>query len=290
MHGEHGVLVQDGGSHVAQLPQLLVGDGGNLPGIFHNAGVGHEEAGHIRPVFIHVRARSPGHDGAGDVAAAAAEGMHLAVGLGAIEAGHYGGLAVRKGGGHQGLGGLAVEIALFVKAHGLRRVQEPPAQIVRQEHAVEILAPAGAVVGAFAPANARAYLVQGRGDVRLQVQRMGNVHIPGADFIKGCAIVLACGGLPVAQVEQIRHLVVLREASAGGRGHHILPGRLHVQDALHLGKLACVRKRAAAKLRYDLLQACPSSIPFIPKTIPAFIIPPSGVSVNGGGQKSYGVS
>ncbi len=56
-------------------------------GSFDDLGVGHEEAGHVRPVLVHIRVERGRGQRAGDVAAAAGEGLDRAVGHDAVKAG-----------------------------------------------------------------------------------------------------------------------------------------------------------------------------------------------------------
>ena len=44
VHGEHGVLMQDGRAHIGQFAQLLVSDGADFARMRHNARVSHQEA------------------------------------------------------------------------------------------------------------------------------------------------------------------------------------------------------------------------------------------------------
>ena len=69
--------MEHGGTHVGQLPQFGIGDVGNLLGIGHDSGIGHEKAGNVGPVFIHIGMQSVGQDGTGDVAAASGEHLDL---------------------------------------------------------------------------------------------------------------------------------------------------------------------------------------------------------------------
>ena len=86
-HGEDGALVKHLGTGVAQLPQLVIGDLGDGGRVIHNAGVGHEDAGYIRPVFIHVGIQRRRRQSPGDVGAAPGEGADFTVGHPAIKAG-----------------------------------------------------------------------------------------------------------------------------------------------------------------------------------------------------------
>ena len=172
----------------------------------------------------------------------------------AVEARHHRGHPVGEQLAQHAVGLLAVQHALGVELHGLRRVQEPPAQVIRQEQTVQVLAPGGAVVRAGATGDVLVHLVQGRAQVAMKPQLLGDVHVPSRDQVEGVLVVLPRAALPVAAVEQVGHLIVILEAAAGGRGYHVHPGRIHRQDGLDLGKLACIRQRAAAELCHNLLQ------------------------------------
>src|SRR5690606_30088955 len=84
------LVVQDAGAHVGELAELTVGDDVDRPGVVYDPGVGHEQAGDVRPVLVGRCADAAGDDGARDVAAAAGKGLHLAVGPGAVEPGDDG--------------------------------------------------------------------------------------------------------------------------------------------------------------------------------------------------------
>ena len=68
-------------SHVGKLPKLMVGDALHHPGILYDPGVRHQKAVHIGPVFIQVGIHRTGHDRAGNVRAASAEGSDGVVGF-----------------------------------------------------------------------------------------------------------------------------------------------------------------------------------------------------------------
>lgn len=59
---QNGFLVQHRSAHKRHFAQLGVGDAGNGPGILHNARIGHQYAGNVRPVFVYVRV----HRGCGE--------------------------------------------------------------------------------------------------------------------------------------------------------------------------------------------------------------------------------
>ena len=68
--GEHRVLVEDGRAHVAELPELGIGDVVDDLGGIHHPGVRGQHAGNVRPVLVEVSPHGLGDDGARDVRAA----------------------------------------------------------------------------------------------------------------------------------------------------------------------------------------------------------------------------
>ena len=79
-HGEDGLLVQDGGAHVGELAQLLVGDARDGLGVVRRcAGRRTGSRRDVRPVLVQVGLEALGEDGARDVAAAAVEQLDLAL-------------------------------------------------------------------------------------------------------------------------------------------------------------------------------------------------------------------
>ena len=232
---------------IAQLPQLVVGDLGDGGRIVHNPGVGHEDAGHVRPVFVYVRIQRGGGQRAGDVGAAPGEGADLAVGHPAVEAGndHAEALVPLF---QQLIGGALVHGAVVFEAHPVRRVHESEAQIGGHQPGGEIFAPAGQLILADHLAVQPAFQGGELGfQIQLDAQLIPDLQIAGADHLKNIGAVHPILGVGVAQVEQIGDLVVAAEALAR-RGHdHHPPLRVGQQDIPHLAVLIGIRHGASAE-------------------------------------------
>ena len=248
-HREDGPLVKHLGSDVAQLPQLRVGNALNGQRVLHNPGVRHEEARHIRPVFIHIRVQGRRRQGAGDVAAAPGKGLDAPVGHSAVKArDHHPPAGGRPGQDLVAL--LLVHRAVQVKLQPQLAVQEVVAQVVRHEPCREIFAPAHQLVLADACVHLLAQGGKLRFQVRFQPQVVPNLHVSRADHVEyriaGHPVFKMC----IAQIQQVRQLVVVgKPLSCGGNDDHP-PGRVRLHNTLHLFKLLGVRHGGAAEFQH----------------------------------------
>ena len=84
---QDGFLVQYRSAHERHFAQLRIRDAGNGARIIHDARIGHQYAGDVRPVFVYVRVHRGCGERAGDVAAAARHHLDLSGRHTAIEAG-----------------------------------------------------------------------------------------------------------------------------------------------------------------------------------------------------------
>ena len=236
-------------SDIAELPQLGVGDALDGAGVLHDLGVGHEEAGDVGPVFVDVGVQRRRRQSAGDVAAAAGEGLDAAVGHGPVEAGDHHPAA--GGGAAQGLvaGGL-IHGAVQPEAEPADAVQKIVAQIVRHEAGGEVLAPAHQLV----LTDATVHLLPQGGELRLQrcgqVQLVPDGEIAAADHVEHSVTADAILQVGVAQIQQVRQFVVVPTALSGGADHHHTAAGVRVHNGLHLGKLMGVGHRGAAEFQY----------------------------------------
>ena len=219
-------------------------------GIFHNPGVRHQNAGNVRPVFIDVCVQCSGGKGAGDIAAASRKGLDLAIGQLAIEAGNDDADAVYLIA--QGLiAALLIHGAVKAEVDPVSGVHELKAQIIRHKPGREIFAPAGQFV------LGDGFVVQlglQSGKLRFQIdgeiQIPGNLPIPGGNHFKNPGAVHAVLGVGIAQVQQIRDLVVLLTPLSGGGDHNNLPLRVRQKDIPDLPILPGIRHGGAAEFDY----------------------------------------
>ena len=242
VHGEHGVLMQDGRAHIGQFTQLLVSDGADFARMRHNARVSHQETRHVRPVLVHAGFDRAGDNRARDIRAAARERLNCAVRIAAIEARHDRRHAVGQLLRHQRVRRLRVKRAVRRELDRFRRVHEPPAHEIRQQQAVQVLAAGGAVIRVCPRVNLFVHFVQRRAQIHMQTEFLRNVHVARGDQVKRILIILARRLLLVAAVEQVCHLVVVLEAAARRRGNHILPRFVQQQNILYFAELSGIRQ------------------------------------------------
>ena len=258
MHREHAILVQNASAHVGKLAQLAVGDVADGAGIRHDAGIRHQKAAYIGPVFIQLRIGSTSHDGTGDIATATGEGFHLAASNAAVETGNDGTIHMLEGRSHHGVGQLAVKGAILGEEHQLLGIKEGVAQIVSQQETIEVFAAAGHVVLGHAQLDFLLQRIQMLGNVDIQLQFLSDFQIALADLLEHRAEVLAALVGTVGAVEQVGNLFVLVKPAARGAGDNIATALILFDDRANLAELARIRKRTAAKLCNDLSH---SSIP-----------------------------
>ncbi len=88
--GEDGLVMQHGRAHVRQFALLPIGDFFDRAGIVNEARVGHQHAGHIRPVLVNRGMDGAGDDGPGHIRAAAREAFDLPLRVLPVKAGNDG--------------------------------------------------------------------------------------------------------------------------------------------------------------------------------------------------------
>ena len=251
VYREHRILMQDGSTHVAQLPQLLIGDGGNFRWVFNDPGVRHQETGNVGPVFIHIGIHRTGNQGTGNIAAAAGEGADFTIVLGSVETGHNGRLAVLQEGRELFLGFLIVQGAVIVEENSVNGVDETPSKVIGHEDAAEVFAAAGAPVLALAAGNALLYFIQFGIDIHFQVQTAGDGQITIPDTGKRLRDGFAFRSKVIALIQQISHLIVFLEALARSAGNQVTTGGFQLQNAANLAELFIIGQRAAAEFRHN---------------------------------------
>ena len=234
---------------VAQLAQLRVGDALDGARVGHDLGIGHQEAGHVRPVLVHVGVQRRRRQRAGDVAAAAGEGVDAAVGQHAVEAGDD-----HPAAGGRPLQGLIADLLIHgavhaeVQPHGA--VQKIKAQIVGHEPRREVFAPAHQLVGGDALVH---LLAQG---VELLLQRGGqsqlvpDLQIAAAHHVEHRVAAAAVLQVGVAQIQQVGDLMVVLEPLTGGADHHHAAAGVGLHNGAHLAELLGVRHGRTAEFQH----------------------------------------
>ena len=245
-HGEHRPLVQHLRADEAQLAQLVIRDALDRQRIGHDARVRHEDAGHVRPVFVHVGIERRRRERAGDVAAAAGEGADLAVGRHAVKAGDDDAAPLGQP-LQRGVGRLLVDRAVKAEAHPQLRVEKRVAEVVRHEQGGEIFAARHELLLRDAAAQLLAQHVKLGLNVDAQPARVADGDVALADHLKDALAAHAVLQMRVAEVEEVCELVVVRVALSGS-GHDDDPARgVGAHDVAHLFKLLGVRHRRAAE-------------------------------------------
>ena len=234
---------------VAQLAELGVGDALDGTGIIYDLGVGHKEAGDIRPVFVDIGIQRRRRQRAGDVAAAAGEGVDAAVGHDAVEAGDD----------HPAAGGRPAEVlvALVLIYRAVQpelqpqgAVQKVKAQVVSHEPGGKILAPGHQLIGADALFHFGAERVELLLQRSGQMQGVPDLQIAAADHIEHAVAADAVLQVGVAQVQQVGDLMVVLEPLAGSTDHHHAAAGVSLHDGADLCELGLVRHGRAAEFQH----------------------------------------
>ena len=243
---QNGFLVQHRSAHERHLAQLGVGDAGNGPGILHNARIGHQYAGNVRPVFVYVRVHRGCGERAGDVAAAAGEGADLAVGRHAVKAGDDDAAPVGQA-LQRGIGRLLVDRPVELEAHPQLRVQKRVAEVVRHEQGGEIFAARHELLLRDAGAHLLAQHGELGLDVHVQAALVADGDVAIGDHLEDGVAAHAVLQVRVAQVQEVCELVVVRAALAGSGHDDHFPRGVGTHDVAHFFKLFGVRHRRAAE-------------------------------------------
>ena len=245
---ENGIFVQNAGTHVRQLAQLLVSDGMNGNRIVHDPRIRHQEPGHIRPVLVDADMAGTCHDGAGDIRSAAGEGFHLSVCAAPVKSRNdrifqpgklLFGLFLRPG---------LIQLTVLVKKDDLRRVHEREAEVLCHDVSVQILAAGSRVITVRLVLqiclNGPELLLQRI----LQPESLNDFIVAGLNLAERIREILSFRRKIIAAVQKIRHLSVSGKPLSGRRGHHIDSARVRVNNRADLLELLCIRKRTSAEL------------------------------------------
>lgn len=179
--------MQHARAHIGKFAQLAIGDIANRFRVAHNARVGHQTAGNVRPVFIHVGLNRARNNRARDIAAAAGKGFDVAVRIASVKARHNRALMPGQQRAELFLCLIAVQPPLFVKENALLRIDEIPAEIICQQNAVEVFAPAGGVIRARAELNVAAHFIQIPIQINRQPKLLRNAVVARANRTKADA-------------------------------------------------------------------------------------------------------
>lgn len=181
--------------------------------------VGHQTAGNVRPVFIHVGLNRARNNRARDIAAAAGKGFDVAVRIASVKARHNRALMSGQQRAELFLCLIAVQPPLFVKENALLRIDEIPAEIICQQNAVEVFAPAGGVIRARAELNVAAHFIQIPIQINRQPKLLRNAVVARANRIKSRREIAAGRRQAVALIKQIGHFDIGGSAFARRARH-----------------------------------------------------------------------
>ena len=236
-------------SDIAELPQLGVGDALDGAGVLHDLGVGHEEAGDVSPVFVDVGVQRRRRQSAGDVAAAPGKGLDRAVRHGAVKArNHYPAAADRVT--QRLIGSFLIHRAVQLEFQPQFAVQKVIAQIICHQPGGEILAPAHQLILTDALVHFPAQRLKFRLQIGFQFQLVPDVQIPPPNHVEHVVAGYAVFQMRIAQIQQIRQLVVAAEALSRRRNHYHPAAGIRLHDGLYLCKLMGVCHGGAAKFQH----------------------------------------
>ena len=236
-------------TQVAQFTKLAVGHAANGCGIFHDAGICHQNTRHIRPVFVDIGIQCRRCQRAGNVAAAAGKGGNSAVGHHAVESGDDHLLPLCRL--PQGcIGRLLIHAAVQVKLQPQRRVEECPTEIGRHQLGGEILTAGGHIVLVHTVAELAPQLIKIGAQVNIETAILGNTLIALADHLKDVLAGHAVLHMGVAEIEEVCHLVIVLKPLAGCADHHHAAAVITLHDGLYFRELRGICHGRAAELQH----------------------------------------
>ena len=245
---EDGLLVEDARAHVGQLPQLHIGNVFDRSWIIDDPGVGHQKAGHIRPVLIDRGPGRPGDQGAGHIRAAPGQDAHLArILIASVESGKDGPLVFGQFGGQGLVGLLRQEPAFAVEENEILCIDKVVAQIGGDQDGRQEFPPAHDIV--FGAAFLKG-LVDGL-EPAVQVHVDAQIVLDGPVAVHDHMEKLFIGDIAVrlglAEEEEVGDLVVVREPFSR-RGHDHVPSfGVCFDDVFDLLQLDSVRNGGSAE-------------------------------------------
>ena len=145
---------------------------------------------------------------------------------------------------------IAVQPPLFVKENALLRIDEIPAEIICQQNAVEVFAPAGGVIRARAELNVAAHFIQIPIQINRQPKLLRNAVVARANRIKSRREIAAGRRQAVALIKQIGHFDIGGSAFARRARHDNAPILVGKQNLPDLFELRRVGQRTSAEFCY----------------------------------------
>ena len=242
--------MQHRSAHERHLAQLGVGDAGNGPGILHNARIGHQYAGNVRPVFVYVRVHRGCGECAGDVAAAARHDLDLSGRHAAVEAGEddLPVLFERVGDGRVGAG--AVKLAVKAEEHAVGGVHKGVAERFGHEPRGEVFAAGDELVHARVTRERRGISVEFVLHAVGKTQLVADGDEPGTDRGENVGARDAVGQMRVAEIEKVGELVIVARALSGGRDDDDAARIVRKDNVAHLAELLRPCDGRAAEFAY----------------------------------------
>ena len=208
-------------AHVAELAQLVIGYALDGVGIIDDAGVCHEYAGNVRPVFVHVRVQSRCRESARNVASAARENAYAAVGHAAVKAGDDD-PAPRRKPLEIFVGALLVDRSVEGKMQPILCIEEIIAEVIGHEHRREIFAARDELILGYAGFYLPAQGGELRVDIDLEPQLGADLAIAPGDHVENWVAADAVLFVRMAEIQKVCQLVIVLEPlTRGGNDDHL---------------------------------------------------------------------
>ena len=217
-HRGHGLFVQHTGAHVGQFADLRVSHLFHGPRVVDYPWIRHQQARHIRPVFVEHGVGSSRGNRAAHVGTAAGKGTNLTFSVPAVKAGNYIALASFGEALTEQPPGLRIHQAVGADHDALSGLYELGAQPGGEQQTAKMLTPGGRIIRGNAPAQCIPKLLQVRRDHRRDAQVPLNAGKALDNLGKGGGKIGADTGRVLAQVKQVGDLGILASRLPGAEG------------------------------------------------------------------------
>ena len=248
---EDRILMQHGSAHVGQLAQLLIRNTLDRLRILDDPRICHQESGDIRPVLVNVGAYCARDQRARDVRSAAGERDDLSrFPSRSVKARDH---SVLMSGKLLRQGFLRVveeQSALLVEQDQACCVDKIIAQKSRRQLCRQIFPAACDVVCGAALLHLIHDLIEAALQIDVNVQIHLHREVPVCHDLEHLLIGQILIHMGLAQIQQIRHLVIGLKTLARRRNDHVSAFRVCQNDLLRLGELDAVRDGRSAKFQY----------------------------------------
>ena len=253
--GEDRIFVENARAHVGQFAQFTIGDVFDPLRIVNDARVGHQESVDVGPVFVEIGFHSACHDGTGDVGTAAGERADGAVRHGAVESRNYAAFVLLQLVCQKTVGRFRVKRAVVLELDVRCGVDEIKAEILCEDHTVQVFPAACRVVTAGMMEDRPLDVLIFVGQIIVETETFNDEIVAFADLIKNFVNVSAGSRYVITFVKHIRDLGVSGETLAGSGRDNVLSGVFRLNDIGNFYKLFRAGERTAAEF-YNLYIIC----------------------------------